>query len=273
MNTSRDIEKLFEHFGGNAGDYQEIGKENEARSARTRWPLLATLDFAQPPIPEVAQRRDVQLPTARGARGEAAADASPTPTPINRGKPPLFARAHRRTIPPVGNVTLPAVAPGASRFADAGEAAPSADAAPLTAMPPAAAPVQTPLRAAIPVVPAAPVAPAAPAAANPFASRPVQTPLRATLSPTHATPPAAPPARPAVLQPQAPAPAPHSILGKLFASPAQDAAPQPQTPAATEKSLVSVFDRLRGSLTNPDDARHDNPAASRAWATSRTSRS
>lgn len=263
MNTSRDIEKLFEHFGGDAGDYQEIGKENEARSARTRWPLLATLDFAQPSIPEVAQRRDVQLPTARGARGEAPADASPTPTPINRGKPPLFARAHRRTIPPVGNVTLPAVAPGASRFAEAGEATPSAEAAPLTATSPAAAPVQTPLRAALPVAPVASVA----------ASRPAQTPLRAAPSPAHATPPAAPPARPAVLQAQASAPAPHSILGKLFASPAPDAAPHPQATAAGEKSLVSVFDRLRGSLADPDDARHDNPAASRAWATSRTPRS
>jgi len=65
MNTSRDIEKLFEHFGGNAGDYQEVGRENEARSARTRWPLLATLDFTQPAIPAVVQRRDVQLPHAR----------------------------------------------------------------------------------------------------------------------------------------------------------------------------------------------------------------
>ena len=43
MNTSRDIEKLFDQFGGNATDYQEIGRETEARTARTRWPLLATL--------------------------------------------------------------------------------------------------------------------------------------------------------------------------------------------------------------------------------------
>ncbi|SAK53943.1 hypothetical protein AWB81_01175 [Caballeronia arationis] len=273
MNTSRDIEKLFEHFGGNAGDYQEIGKENEARSARTRWPLLATLDFAQPPIPEVAQRRDVQLPTARGARGDAASDASPAPTPINRGKPPLFARAHRRTIPPVGNVTLPAVTPGAPRFAESSEAASPAEAAPVTATAPAAAPAQPALRAAVPAVPAAPLAPLAPLAANPFASRPAQTSLRAALSPAPATPPApkpaAIPARPAASH----SPAPQSILGKLFASPACDAAPEPQAPAAAAKLLASVFDRLRGSLASPDDARNDNPPASRAWATSRMPRS
>ena len=35
MNPSRDIEKLFDQFGGNSADYQEIGRENEARNART----------------------------------------------------------------------------------------------------------------------------------------------------------------------------------------------------------------------------------------------
>ena len=43
MNPSRDIEKLFAKFGGDAGNYQEIGRENEAVHARTRWPLLATV--------------------------------------------------------------------------------------------------------------------------------------------------------------------------------------------------------------------------------------
>ncbi|MEA3082431.1 MAG: cellulose synthase operon protein [Paraburkholderia sp.] len=45
MSSSSDIEKLFDHFGGDANAYQEIGRENEARSARTRWPLLVTLDL------------------------------------------------------------------------------------------------------------------------------------------------------------------------------------------------------------------------------------
>jgi hypothetical protein len=97
MNTSRDIEKLFDHFGGNAGDYQEIGRENEAKTARTRWPLLATLDLAQPAIPEIAHRRETQAQRVAEPTPAPTADA----TPINRGKPPLFARPHRRAIPVV----------------------------------------------------------------------------------------------------------------------------------------------------------------------------
>ncbi|WP_243672239.1 cellulose biosynthesis protein BcsP, partial [Paraburkholderia kirstenboschensis] len=55
MSSSSDIEKLFDHFGGDASAYQEIGRENEAHSARTRWPLLVTLDLRQPLIP-IGQR-------------------------------------------------------------------------------------------------------------------------------------------------------------------------------------------------------------------------
>ncbi|VXC71703.1 conserved hypothetical protein [Burkholderia sp. 8Y] len=99
MSNSRDIEKLFDHFGGNAGDYQEIGRENEAQSARTRWPLLATLDFAQPAIPEIARRHDAPA-LSNGPSGEPA-HAQPASTPIHPGKRQLFMRTHRRTIPPV----------------------------------------------------------------------------------------------------------------------------------------------------------------------------
>jgi hypothetical protein len=255
MNPSRDIEKLFEHFGGNADDYQEIGRENEARSARTRWPLLATLDFTQPAIPEVAQRRDVQLPHARGTRSDAEADAAPTP--INRGKPPLFARAHRRTIPPVGNVTLPAVPPGGSRFGELASAEPEQAQTPSPAA----------IRPATPVVPAASV------------SREAQAPLRGVLGVPPAMPaaqatPSTAPKQPAV--PPRPAaaatepPASSSILGKLFTSPGQPVAPQHRdaTRPADPASLLSVFDRLRGST-----ARTDSPAATRAWPASRTPRS
>lgn len=234
MNTSRDIEKLFEHFGGNAGDYQEIGRENEARSARTRWPLLATLDFTQPPIPEVAQRRDVQLP---GTRSEA--DATTKATPINRGKPPLFARAHRRTIPPVGNVTLPAVAPGASRFADVDAMAEPVEAAP---------PVPQTARSAAPV---APVAPLQPSPLRAFIAAAV-TPVAFAAAPRQAAP----------VQPAAPAP---SILGKLFASTEPQTAPQAQA-EAQPSSLLSVFDRLRGNAA-------ESAAPARTWAANRATRS
>jgi hypothetical protein len=132
MNTSRDIEKLFDHFGGNAGDYQEIGRENEAKNARTRWPLLATLDFAQPAIPEIAPRREAQS-IARPAPDQQPAPtlaSEPALTPINRGKPPLFARAHRRSIPPV-NANPSVDAHRATRFSRLAESAPDTDVQPV----------------------------------------------------------------------------------------------------------------------------------------------
>ncbi|MDR5739337.1 MULTISPECIES: cellulose biosynthesis protein BcsP [unclassified Caballeronia] len=129
MNTSRDIEKLFDHFGGNAGEYQEIGRENEARSARTRWPLLATLDFAQPAIPEIAARRE--------SRAQPDAAPASAPTPIHRGKPPLFARSHRRAIPPVIS-PAPRDSLSAARFSSPDDAAQAA--LPATRNAPAAPP-------------------------------------------------------------------------------------------------------------------------------------
>ncbi|WP_250535501.1 cellulose biosynthesis protein BcsP [Caballeronia sp. AZ10_KS36] len=113
MSTSRDIQKLFDHFGGNAGDYQEIGRENEAQSARTRWPLLATLDFAQPAIPDIRPRREAPPHSSEPS------DTQPAGMPINRGKRQLFMRAHRRAIPPV---TPPAAESlSALRFSATGE--------------------------------------------------------------------------------------------------------------------------------------------------------
>ena len=71
MSSSSDIEKLFDHFGGDANAYQEIGRENDARTARTRWPLLVTLDLTQPTIPEISKavinsHRDMALLTLFG---------------------------------------------------------------------------------------------------------------------------------------------------------------------------------------------------------------
>jgi electron transfer flavoprotein alpha/beta subunit len=104
MSSSSDIEKLFDHFGGDANAYQEIGRENEARSARTRWPLLVTLDLTQPTIPAIGQRREVaREPLVRDA---APADDGQDTTPkdatsVTRAKAPLFTRSHRRDIPPM----------------------------------------------------------------------------------------------------------------------------------------------------------------------------
>ncbi|SAK50905.1 hypothetical protein AWB75_01472 [Caballeronia catudaia] len=233
MNTSRDIEKLFDHFGGNAGDYQEIGRENEAKSARTRWPLLATLDFAQPAIPEIAPRREVQLNAARPHLHEAPgepASTQQTPTPIHRGKQQLFTRPHRRTIPPVNPPAAESLS--ALRFSVMGESAseetgtiPASATAPAASVPPVHAPV-------------APVAnvthankPETPQAASTFGSN-----FLARRAPVQ-VPPAAP--APRAPEPASAPAAPQSILGKLFNPQAQHATNAPAN------SLNAMFERLR----------------------------
>ncbi|WP_248323102.1 cellulose biosynthesis protein BcsP [Caballeronia sp. Sq4a] len=190
MSTSRDIQKLFDHFGGNAGDYQEIGRENEAQSARTRWPLLATLDFAQPAIPDIAPRREAPMQSSEPS------DAQPTGMPINRGKRQLFMRAHRRAIPPV---TPPAAESlSALRFSAMGESASHETG----------------------TIPDSAVAAVASAA-----SLPPVTNVAATLKPEPAR--RAPAQQPESV-PSAPEPsAPQSILGKLFKPQAQPATNAP----------------------------------------------
>jgi hypothetical protein len=134
MSPSSDIETLFGHFGGNASDYQEIGRENEASSARTRWPLLVTLDLTQPSIPAIPKRRDPlaqpadEATQAQSPEGDAQAANGPVEAghaakPQIRSKTPLFARPHRRTIPPVGNAVKPEAPRGAERFSAVPQAA------------------------------------------------------------------------------------------------------------------------------------------------------
>ncbi|RKF44285.1 cellulose biosynthesis protein BcsP [Paraburkholderia fungorum] len=165
MSSSSDIEKLFDHFGGDASAYQEIGRENEARSARTRWPLLVTLDLTQPTIPAIVQRREPGAETlAQEAARKAAEEAAPSEdrqdavpkdaASVTRAKAPLFTRSHRRDIPPVVVAAAKSAAPrGASRFGapetnDDGTAQASASSA--SAAP--AAPAAAQLDAATPMV-------------------------------------------------------------------------------------------------------------------------
>ncbi|PRX33107.1 cellulose biosynthesis protein BcsR [Paraburkholderia sp. BL18I3N2] len=285
MSSSSDIEKLFDHFGGDANAYQEIGRENEARSARTRWPLLVTLDLTQPTIPAIGQHREPR-PQAQAVEAPVAVDRQDS-TPkdaasVTRAKAPLFTRSHRRDIPPVAVAAPVNVPKGASRF---GELETKNDATPPAAVgavrveavapvaaqaarPAAPAPVQsapaaTPFAsAAIPAqtAPLAPVPHAAPPASVPPAiplRPPVMQTVGAAAAPSWAQTPA--PARPyasstAPTAPSAPAtsaaPAqPASILGKLFApEPAfASAPPQPAKASDTSAPLQSVFDRLRGT--------------------------
>jgi hypothetical protein len=249
MNTSRDIEKLFDQFGGNAADYQEIGRETEANTARTRWPLLATLDFSQPSIPDIAQH-DPLAPgksflQANQPPGQPA--KQPNATPITRAKLPLFARAHRRTIPPVANVTLPAASVGAARFSALAESVEmvSQTPEPVAGLPRAQV---APTAAGLPRVPDAEPVPAF------LASRPPAAKV------------SLPRVSPSVTPAAAPEPAAPSILGKLFQ--AQPQSSVPPAPDAHASSLQSVFERLRAPA-----APADTPKDTFSWVASRASRS
>ncbi|CAN7366708.1 cellulose biosynthesis protein BcsP [Caballeronia sp. LjRoot34] len=277
MNPSRDIKKLFDRFGGDAGNYQEIGRENEAIHARTRWPLLATLDLSQPSIPNIAPRRDAHLPHTHDRSGEHrnVPNSLTQPTgaaPLNRGKPPLFARAHRKTVPPVANVTLPATPVGAARFSalvDAveetsnaveTEAVPSADAQPQqqARLPqPLFRPFHTqqeqlpqqaqhpqPQPRTLPLATPAPASASAQLTGFAAALQRSNTAARSLSLPRVQAPEAA--STPAPASALALEPKSQSILGKLF-RPQAHAQPAPQASAPPD-SLASMFQRLRGPV-------------------------
>lgn len=237
MSSSSDIEKLFDHFGGDANAYQEIGRENEARSARTRWPLLVTLDLTQPMIPAIGQHRDAR-PRSPDSEPPVAVDRQDT-TPkdaasVTRAKAPLFTRSHRRDIPPVAVAVTPTMPRGASRFGEL--------AVPANTAPPAPALQQT--AQATPPASTVPV----PASVPPLtASRPSVAQTFSSSGPGWALAPA--PARADSTTPAAstePAQS-ASILGKLFApESAHASAPQHAATASESAPLQSVFDRLRG---------------------------
>jgi hypothetical protein len=284
MNPSRDIEKLFDQFGGDAGNYQEIGRENEASHARTRWPLLATLDLSQPSIPNIAPRRESLLSQTHDRSGENrnpqnSLTQPPGAAPVNRARPPLFARAHRKTIPPVANVTLPVAPIGAERFSalvDAVEVASNAasNAAEAPAVPQVTARLQQ----------------QQPMAQQPQQSLPRSQPL-ATPAPTPAPMPGLAAAlqlkrpQPAVKPPSLPripsAPAvpeakAHSILGKLFRAQTHVQA-VPQASETRPDSLQSMFERLRepvAATPAPAAAPGHTPApAAGSWLAKRASQS
>lgn len=301
MNPSRDIEKLFAKFGGDAGNYQEIGRENEAVHARTRWPLLATLDLSQPSIPNIAPRRDAHLPQTHDRSGEHRNVPNSLTQPsgatsVNHGKPPLFARAHRKTVPPVANVTLPAAPVGAARFSalvDAIEE--TSNAVETEAVQPVNVQPQQPARLPQPLFrpfhtqqeqllpqsqqPQPRTQPlATPASASASAHAPTQpTGFAAALQRSNTS--AKSLSLPRVQDPEAasaPAPAAEpksqSILGKLFRAQVH-AQPAPQASAPPD-SLESMFQRLRGPATSaPAPAPAPVNSSAGSWLAKRNSSS
>ena len=305
MSSSSDIEKLFDHFGGDANAYQEIGRENEARSARTRWPLLVTLDLTQPTIPAIGQRREAK-PQSPVAASPVAVDRQDT-TPkdaasVTRAKAPLFTRSHRRDIPPVAVAAPASTQRGASRFGEleskddaaplalagaarvgavAAQASPAVFVAPVAVAPVAVAPVSVAPISADPVS-------AAPASAFPASVPPVialRTPIAQTIpsvAPSWANAPApvrahtsaplapsAPSTLPAATAPAAPTQQATSILGKLFAPEPEPTPPQPAAASGESAPLQGIFERLRGAPAQATAA----PAGATSAAAPRTSNS
>ncbi|MFL9910888.1 cellulose biosynthesis protein BcsP [Paraburkholderia sp. RL17-337-BIB-A] len=293
MSSSSDIEKLFDHFGGDANAYQEIGRENEARAARTRWPLLVTLDLTQPTIPAIGQRREPPREPLAGNAQAAAVDRLDT-TPkdavsVTRARAPLFTRSHRRDIPPViaAAAAQPAAPSGASRFgaleanADAeAQAAHSMQTAPAAARVDAAPPAATQAAPAVVVPQMSPAAAqVATAPVPPLMSRasvpPVaqsRTPAMPVTQPVTSMSPNAPPPRaeipaltPRATAPtwaQAPAPVPAAAAPawtQASSAHAQAHAPTYTTTPAAPKPPASILGKLFAS--EPELASPPQPAA------------
>ncbi|MBW9102545.1 cellulose biosynthesis protein BcsP [Paraburkholderia phenoliruptrix] len=302
MSSSSDIEKLFDHFGGDANAYQEIGRENEAHTARTRWPLLVTLDLRQPPIPAIGQHAQTSAkPEAADDEPAAAApaaarqDAAPKDAvSVMRAKAPLFTRSPRRDIPPVvAAVAAPAGPRGAARFGTVDTSGTTARVSPSRSaadLPPASADsriqAQTDLHAKAGTAGPATatvrtVTPAvAPMSASLLAARSAATSAataRSTLPPvsafTSASASASAPAsaatpefEPTPAATHTSAPPSTSILGKLFSRQDDSAPTRAAAPAAQPVALQSLFDRLRGTPHGTAaSARAPEAAAPNSW--------
>ncbi|MBN3759145.1 hypothetical protein G3N95_39985 [Paraburkholderia sp. Tr-20389] len=198
MSVSDDVGNLFRRFGGDAGQYQEVARDDEAKQAALRWPLLNALDIAHTgPVPDAG--RPAAPTAASGFRAEpgvasaAGQGEQPVRTAASSGSEssgparlPLFARGHRHATTP------PPVAPaqtGANRFS----------------VPPAAAAERSNTAANAPSMAAAAAAPAvAPVAA-------IATPA---MAPAPSVPPVTPASRVSAPQQEAQSAPPPSFLSK-----------------------------------------------------------
>ncbi|PTB22785.1 hypothetical protein C9I57_03300 [Trinickia symbiotica] len=90
MSQSSDVENLFRRFGGNAADYQEVGREDGAEVARRRWPLLGSLTQttrgAVPPLAEQPLRPSPVLAKAPVAATTTTPTDGASPAPISTDK-------------------------------------------------------------------------------------------------------------------------------------------------------------------------------------------
>jgi hypothetical protein len=294
MSVSDDVGNLFRRFGGDAGKYQEVARDDDAKHAALRWPLLNALDIAHTgPVPDAGRtvsgsHAQHQASAAHDMRAADASNAATDAEASKPSRPPLFARGHRHTSMPPPVAPMPA---GASRFSAPPAAASSEDranaAANAASMSTASAvetaaraaqasPVQTQPMSAIQTQPAhvapvaqmptlhmAPVMPASPqpAADVPPAPSPFATPQREARATQ-----GQPFARASIEHPFAqsartvpPTPASRqggSILAGLFSG--KRAAQQESADYSQSKDLATLFARLSRGTAAPARSLRDS---------------
>ena len=96
MNSLNDTAKLYQLFGGQAGDYQELRRSDQAKLAKQRWPLLAWLDLSALHVSEAPKVQLGETPHA-----SAAARPAPNNAPLSTPLSPQF------TNPPSSHVNAP----------------------------------------------------------------------------------------------------------------------------------------------------------------------
>lgn len=272
MSVSDDVGNLFRRFGGDAGQYQEVTRDDEAKHAALRWPLLNALDIAHTePVPEAGR------PASLAVRVEAVQASSPAATAQSANtadtpagsestgpaRRPLFARGHRHaSMPPA--VVAPAQM-GANRFSTPPAVAPAADrsnaaanAPSMSAAPAVQTPMSVPPASAVAAAPSMPQAlPASRDAAPQREAHPVQAAPFFAHGQTFARAPFENPAAQASrAKPSAAAQQQGgSILSGLFGG---TNAARPEAPAsAPSKDLSSLFARLSHGSAAPGRSLRD----------------
>lgn len=129
-----DTAKLYQLFGGQAGDYQELRRSDQAKLAKQRWPLLAWLDLSALHVSEAPK---VQL----GETPLASAPSAPLNTSLNAPLSTSLSAPIKAPMMPVAASLSPAaramagkpVAPTQPAWLPASPAVPVAQAVPPSA--------------------------------------------------------------------------------------------------------------------------------------------
>lgn len=248
MSVSDDVGNLFRRFGGDAGQYQEVARDDDAKEAALRWPLLNALDIVHAqPVPNAGRAAPTganpPVPAAHAAapasQAEKAADThTDAPGPA---RAPLFARGHRHSSMPPPVAQAPAAA---SRFS-APPAALASVVTPAAVAPADVSPATTTERVALAmnvdnVPPATSPAPAMPAPAQAAALQ-QPAPFASASSQTFATAPI----NNRVAQTNRTEPRNDSILSGLFGGKAAQAQAQAEPEACgPSRDLATLFARL-----------------------------